>query len=327
MDHKHQNGRSVSSVWGSVSANNLVQIKVPKTECDSASVPETKISLELNSKADERMIGSSRVVCKTEAEYKANKLNRSEQCKLESFKYRVVKEKQLSQRQFLQMERTFRLKSAKLLNRIRDIEGVESSRSRPGSYTQPPTARSRYLPQRPSSLPPMGTSGETASSGDCTICSKIQQLIRIYEQEGNKMASTPRESTPQHSTCIFSDEQVRMFISMLETKYFKDVPRLNSKLKETGILNHLDQTVGGGHKMSREEVNLTMARRSVEMRIAEFCQDMDKFNKHHGVIPKKIKDAVEQIRLQNAIISSRPVEPTKHEQIRYEVKQTLNIKS
>lgn len=313
---------SASSVWGSASSH-VDADGQRRFSMDSLSVTrKTPVTLDITIKSghSQQLVGSREVVCKTHAEYKANKLNRNEQTKLENVKFRVVKEKELSERKFTQSEKSIRAKSAKIKGRIRTIQSssfAESQRPRSYAYekdakTRSPLLRSRSYPVTPSA--------DTPKNKPCEICEKIQNIIFTYESEGARAGVIDDEV--DHSMCVFSDVQVNTFIRMLEAKYFGKVPDLKDKIAESGTsFSPLEQD----GKKSREDINNAILRRNLELRIQHFCEELDNINREERNIPEEVKESVERWRIENAILLlAKP--PGRQELIINEVKRILNIK-
>ncbi|XP_045199068.2 uncharacterized protein LOC123553416 [Mercenaria mercenaria] len=318
--------RSTSSVWGSATSH--VHDLSRRFKFETLSEPGSRVSLEITSKSGQaaQITGSRDVVCKTPAEYKANKLNRNEQTKLENVTFRVVKEKEITRRKFTQSERMLRAKSAKIAERIQSLESSSYIADRPMSYAYEKRPPSEHFSKRAKSPSAARTSAKTnmkSNDGQCKVCELIQRVIQMYEKEGKRTGIL--EEYSDHSTCLFSDVQMRTFVHMLEAKYFSEIPDVNSKLRESGILSRFDRP-RNGPKLSREEINNNIAKKNVEMRIQQFCKEVDHYKKSHaGVrIPKEVQDNAEKIRLENAVLFLRQT-PAKHEQIRREVEEILGL--
>lgn len=310
-------------MWGSAVSH--AQDWDRRDSWDVASL-ESRVSLEIPSRSGQtaQITGSRDVVCKTRAEYTANKLNRNEQTKLESIRFRVCKEKEISQRKYTLSERLLRAKSAKLVNRIQSLESSSYAADRPMSQVHEKRPHGEHFSRRIKSYSAVKSIAETnyKLNGDgCRLCKRIQQIIQTYEQEGKRTGIL--EENTNHSTCLFSDIQVETFIHILEGKYFNAIPGLNSKLRDIGVMSHLDR-IGDGPKISREEINNKITMRNVELRIKQFCNDVDVYKRTHTIIPKEVQDAVERVRLENAVVIVRRT-PAKQEQIRKEVEELLHL--
>lgn len=299
---------SNSSVWGSA----MSHVHLGRR---TVSEPESRVSKVTVSQSGQNALitGSRDVVCKTPAEFKANKLNRNEQTKLESITVRVVKEQEIARRKFSQSERMLRAKSASIVKRIQTLES--------SSYVGDKRPKSEQISRHTQSSSAVQESGKT--NGRCTMCEKIQRVIQLYEKQG-KRAGILAE-TDDHSTCLFSDVQMKTFICMLEAKYFRDIPDISGKLRESGVLTRADRS-RNGNRMSREEINNCIAKKNVELRIQQFCKDLEVYKKTHSGtgIPKEVQDKSEKIRLENAVLTVRQI-PSKHEQIRREVEEILGL--
>ena len=273
-----------------------------------------------------QLVGDRSVVCETEAAHKANKLNRSEQCKLEHYKNRVKKEESTHQRQFRHIVKMMQARSDKLKTRINQIEeeyetNYTTRNWRPLSHQ--PRVQSRILTKRPRSQPVRSSSFENTETRQCAMCAQIQKIVRMYEQE--KHSTDVQQNTSEHSTCLFSDMQVRTFLQLLEAKHFQEVPNLATKLRETG--NSLGNITGNGKaiKLSRHEIENDFEKKSIENRIKGFLVKVDKFNKENGSIPETVKKSLEKIRYNNATLLKPS--PLKRLSLREEAELTLNIKT
>lgn len=301
--------RSTSSVWGSAYSHERFDRRFMS---DCSSVAESRISLNINSKSGSSalMAGSRDVICKTPAEHKANKLNRKEQTKLEHVTFRVVKEKEIAQRKFNQSERLLRAQSAKIVGRMKTLECSSKMTRRPMTYSYEKTMRGEQRLRQ--------TSG---GEERCEMCETIQKIISDYEEDSQTGSV---EENSYHTTCLFSDVQVRAFVHMLETSYFDETPKLSKRLRDCGIATPKLTGNGSGAKLSREELSISIARRKVEIRIKQFCGELEKYNKTHSFIPKEVQESVERTRLQNAIVIAR-CHQEKHDRIKQEVQEMLGL--
>ena len=315
---------STSSIWGS--ANSHLGSDGERRYTSMDSLPgngAAPVTLDITRKSGHsaQLVGSRGVVCKTQAEYKANKLNRNEQTKLENVQFRVVKEMELSQRKFTQSEKSIRAKSARLMGRIRNIERAsytEAGRPRSFAYEKDVSTK------QPKSEP--ANSEQVKKKGPCDICQKIQNIIFTYEHEGARVGVIDDET--DHSMCVFSDVQVNTFIRLLESKYFGKIPSLtNNKTtsRESGTsASRLDRQASKEALISREEINNVLAKKNIEHKIQQFCEELDKINKEERNIPEEVKESVERWRIENAILLSQKP-PSFHQQIINEVRRLLKI--
>lgn len=290
---------STSSVWGS--AHLHVHFDKRLT-WDGISEPESGVSLDIISKSGQtaQITGSRDVVCKTQAEYKANKLNRNEQTKLESIKFRVVKEREISQRKFQQSERILRLKSAQLADKIQKLESSSYIADKPMPLAYDKRPNSEPLSKWTKSMD--SKAGKVDEDDQCRVCERIQNIIQTYELEGKRTGIM--EENVHHATCMFSDTQVQTFVHMLENKYFNDLPELNGKLKDSGLLSCLGSKQIGP-RISRGEINNNIARRNVELRIQKFCKELEQYKKANRGIPAEVQESVERVRLANAVVKTK----------------------
>ncbi|KAL4233667.1 hypothetical protein ACF0H5_008349 [Mactra antiquata] len=302
--------RSTSSVWGSANSHERFDKRFLS---DDSSAIESYVSLELKSKSGPSALikGSRDVVCKTPAEFKANKLNRKEQTKLENVTFQFIKEKEIAQRKFNQSERMIRAKSAKIFSRMKTLESSTMVSSRPKSYSYENTMRGR----RAQTKSPDGESG-------CVMCETIQKIISEFEKYSGRRTEKETDSS-QHTTCLFSDVQVRAFVHVLETKYLSKSPELSNVFRDSGI-SSASKITKGGSKLSQEELSNSIARRKVELRIQKFCKDLERYNKEHTLIPKEVQESVERIRLQNAVVIAK-CHQDKHNKIKKEVEALLGL--
>lgn len=316
---------STSSVWGSANSHLDEDGRRRYMSMDSIPGENLSVSLDITAKSGHsaQLVGSRGVVCSTQAEFKANKLNRNEQTKLENVRFRVVKEKELSQRKFTQSEKSIRAKSAKLMGRMRKLESASFTEAdRPRSYAYEKDAKSRMSSSRPRSF--HGTPApETKKNQPCEICQKIQNIIFTYENEGARVGII--DDNADHSMCVFTDVQVNTFVRMLESKYLGKIPSASNAVRDSRVsASRQDQQSTKEAKRSREEINNTITKKNVEMKIQKFCEELDKINKEERSIPKEVKDSVERWRIENAILLlEKP--PTLHEQIVNEVRKIFNI--
>lgn len=295
-------GTSTCSIWGSVPSRRPRSSSTKGYQHDKRmSRSDSSIFRPLDVKTA-LLVGDRNVVCKSEAEFIANKLNRSEQCKLEQFKEAVKKETLIHQRQYRHKERMMLEKSAQLKSRIIQIEashgnGVTSSSRR--SFER--RVHSRTALNRPRSSPARTSLVENSENQQCALCAQIQKIINMYEQE--KRSVSDFQSKTEHSTCLFSDNQVKTFVELLEAKHFGEVPDLASKLRETG--NSLTNLYNGNERASRlsmRKMELSFEEKSVDNRIKDFCAELDKFNKDNNYIPDSVKVSLERTRHENAVL-------------------------
>jgi len=276
-------------------------------DVDTCSLPETHVTLEFPARGvhEAQLSGSQDVICTSPAEFKANKLNRSEQTKLENFSYRVTKEMELSKRRFIQYERSIRAKSAKIMDRIKKIEASSHEDVRPMTFTYGKTFVREPSSIRPHSYPAMKPVSQNHAQEKCVLCEKIQRIINMYESEGKRAGIL--NDTSDHSTCMFSDQQVREFLQMLEAKYLEEVPHLNRKLRDKGLLpKNKSSALTKGSKSSKEHVTNSIDQRNVEVKIKTFCVELDMYKKQNPSIPQQVRDLVERSRLENAVSTRRP---------------------
>ena len=320
-------GTSTCSIWGSVPSRRPKSSSTRSYQYDKRmSRSDSSIFRPLDVKTA-LLVGDRNVVCKTEAEFIANKLNRSEQCKLEQFKEAVKKETLIHQRQYRHKERVMLEKSARLKSRIIQIEsshgnGVSLSNRRP--LERQSRVLSRTSLNRPRSSPATTSLADNSENQQCALCAQIQKIINMYEQEKHSVGGF--QSKTDHSTCLFSDNQVKAFVELLEAKHFEEVPNLASKLRETG--NSLNNLYTGNERASRvsmRKMELSFEEKSVENRIKDFCVELDKFNKDNNYIPDSVKVSLERTRHENAVLFKPSL--FKRLSLRKEAETILNIKT
>lgn len=311
---------STSSVWGSALSH--VHDISRRFSFETLSESESRLSLEITSKSGQaaQIAGSRDVVCKTPAEYKANKLNRNEQTKLENVTFRVVKEKEITRRKFSQSERMLRAKSATITKRIQTLESSSTVAGRPRSYSYEKRPQDELFSRR---TKPQLSPDVKSEDKRCKMCERIQSIIQSYEKEGRRTGIL--DEAGNHSTCLFSDVQMKTFVHMLEAKYFSNIPDVKNKLRESGILSRLDRPKNGT-KFSREEINNNIAKKNVEKRVQQFCIELERYKdaKVGTRIPREIQDNAEKIRHENAVLCLRQT-PSKQDQIKQEVTEILGI--
>ncbi|KAH3739105.1 uncharacterized protein LOC127851901 [Dreissena polymorpha] len=277
------------------------------------------------------LTGTRDVVCKTAADYRANKMNRNEQSKLETVQNLVSREKDISQRRFQLNEKSMRVKSARLLDRMNAIKRSSRTQIRPATCTLETRRPSPGLAlTRPSSYPDTKMASDrrrTASSNTCAICESIQQIIDTYEKEGTRKrtgCARNRDVDSVHYTCMFSEAQVKSFIDVLETQCLDDCPNLTKKLRDSIDHARLSQHMAAGASREKMYVNNHLNHRTVESRVRQFCTEVDMYKKEGRCVPKEIQDAVEKARLQNACTSKQT---SKDSKIVREAKALFNIKN
>ncbi|XP_052812029.1 uncharacterized protein LOC128239438 [Mya arenaria] len=316
---------SLSGVLGTA-LSRLLQEAVPETDIDTRSLPETRVILETEPSIlqQAQLSGTRDVVCKTPAEYKANKLNRNEQIKLNSVHYRVTKEQELCKRRLLQNEKIMRAKSAKISERLRTIEksSFEDDLRSQLTYNRPLNG-GQTRSRRPHSYPETRSELTAARSTQCPLCEKIQNIIMMYECEGKH--SGVLNGARGHSVCMFSDDQARAFLEILE-KNIEKVPPLNPKLRASGLLERSEPLEAWNDTPKpRLRTPVDVTKRNVNFRINQFCADLDARRKGGEGIPREVQDAVERVRLQNA--STRRKTAPKHSPIVQEAMKILQLQT
>ncbi|XP_071113020.1 uncharacterized protein [Haliotis cracherodii] len=137
-------------------------------------------------------------------EYKAHRLNRTEQCKLESARTLIHREKTL-------YEKDFQLRVQKLKTRQQEMKrdvDVGSDDERKEFKTLPDSAR-------PSSLRFRGCkSARLPKSEECSLCDRITDIVLKYEAE-KRPKNTARYATS--TNLCQSDSHVRQFLESIET--------------------------------------------------------------------------------------------------------------
>ena len=252
-----------------------------------------------------RLAGNNRAVCKTDAEYKANKLNRTEEVKLQNFKYRVAKAQEIQCRQFKQTENVLRVRSARLATKIKKSEDnwISKQRSLPSGVRLLQKRSDEYL------------------NAKCRTCAHLQTIIEMYEREGCQRGIF--QNFKVHSMCVFSNPQIKTFLKMLEAKYLEEVPGLKVKLRDSDVTSVFIQA-DDEPKISKSQVDGKLALKDVELRIRQFCVDLEHFNKNRGAVPKDIRESIEKVRISNAVVK-KPMVGSNGLNIKEEVQRLLKL--
>lgn len=237
----------------------------------------------------------------SDSEGKAQKQNRTEELRLQSYRKLVQKEQELNQKKHLNTFRMFRTRSAKLFGVTEDSwsEKMEGKRKR-RPKTCPEYFNKSTGPRKSNTT----DSYENSKIVDCEKCSDMQDLIATYEKETEKCREQPETNTgnmaPSETSssnktmCVFSDRQLKTFIRLLETEYFKEYPSLGKELNNKMFRENTEYRTGS--YVSNAD--------SLQKKVKDFCKRQQEFNKIHSV-PKSIIIGLEEIRIQEAMGSGK----------------------
>lgn len=282
-----------SSTWGSSESQKK------KRFVDFSSEDSLAVSFEDQSNDSVR---SKKVVyySTSDSEGKAQKQNRTEELRLQNYRKLVQKEQELYRKKQLNTFRMFRARSAKLFGVTEDSwsEKMEGKRKiRP--KTCPEYSKSIGSTKSKTTNP-----CENSKTVNCEKCSDIQDIITNYERESEKCHEKPEDhpggmapsenSTNSKTTCVFSDRQLKTFIRLLETEYFKEYPTLSNELNNKMFRENTDYR--SGSFVSNAD--------SLQKKVKDFCKRQQEFNKIHSV-PKSIIIGLEEIRIQEAATGTK----------------------
>ncbi|XP_069136238.1 uncharacterized protein [Argopecten irradians] len=284
----------------------------------SAMTTETGISLD--GYPANNCIGYKKQLCQTDSEHKAQKLNRSEECKLESYKSRVHKEQKIREKQWSQSTHSFRTKSARMFERStpksnsgKDVSTVRSKKQRPQSSP----AYVSFLQQRPKDIREhCATEDRRRKERTCSTCEYMKRLIQMYEDHIGELESDTGVKD-NHSRFSFSDRQVKTFMHLLETEYCSEIPKMRELLHNGGL--RLDQATSDNNAYRCAEHD-----NGIQNRIRQFCSSQETFNKEHP-LPEYIKKGMENVRIAQAILEKRQHVENRRTMIVKEARQKLGI--
>jgi len=252
------------------------------------------VSLDIN--PQKSYSGLRKQLCQSDNEYKAQKLNKTEETKLQTLKAKVSKEQVLFEKEFTKTAHLFRVQSAKYL---REPYDKVSNQSLTETDYANRMANGRI---RPNSSPVYSSrfqQGFRKSEKDCRTCKNIQNVIGEYE----RLSSTndvDHGGHVHHTRYLFSDRQMRTFINILETSYCADIPEMTEILhKKFHSLEDVDRVITQG-----TNGNTGKNEPAVQNRIRKFCKSQEVFNKQHP-LPENIKLGLEQTRMAQAVATRR----------------------
>ena len=290
-------------------------------------------SLGLDVTTAAKLVGDRNVWCETEAESMAIRSNRSEQHKLETYKTLVMKEIQIHEHQYQQKEKLMHRKSAQLKLRINQIEDEYINDFKSGKPGIP-----EYANDVRSGKPGIPSSGKllkrrrfseanidqvrNKANQRCNMCAQIERVISLYEKE--KHPTGEHQDDVEHSTCLFSDVQMKAFLHLLETEHFQDVTNIASRLNYIRSASTFTTGSRNSSKLAKHHVGQNFGANAIEKRVKEFCLGLDTFNKATNCIPDSVKVTLEKTRHEDAVLlKALPLEPLS---LREEVEMLFNIR-
>ncbi|XP_033740275.1 uncharacterized protein LOC117327422 [Pecten maximus] len=284
------------------------------------SVMTTETGISLDGYPANNCIGYKKQLCQTESEFKAQKLNRTEECKLESYKSRVQKEQRIREKQWMQSTHSFRAKSARVFDRstpksnpVKDVTSGKPKKQRPKSSP----AYVSFLQHRPRDL----KEEEEAESRrrrerTCSTCEYMKKLIQMYEDHIGELECEDGV-TDEYSRYSFSDRQVKTFMHLLETEYCSEIPQMKEIFHNGGI--EMDKPTSGS-----SAYRCATHDNGIQNRIRRFCSSQDSFNKKHP-LPEYIKKGLENVRIAEAMLAKRQHIDNRRAMIVQEARRKLGI--
>lgn len=296
-----------------------MELNVVGTQCSPKSVSTiaTDAAISLDGFPANNINGNTTYLCRSEGEFKAQKLNRTEECKLEIYKSRVHREKKLLEKQWSQSAHSFRVKSARVLDRSRPITAC--LQEIPGGLTRK---------ERPYSSP-MFISSFRQRQNDakfhgvlryrrektCITCQCMRDVVQLYDDHIHGSDSDDGDDdADDHGRYMFSDTQVKTFMNLLETEYCYDFPDMRDIMHNDGLVDRYTTRINSGGLWNS----------GIQNRINRFCRSQDSFNKKHP-LPTNIKDGLESVRIAQAILSKRQHLNSRKAKIIREAKRKLGI--
>ena len=248
-----------------------------------------------------KMAGDRNVWCETETELMAVKLNRSEQYKLKTYNTMVMKEMNICKHRYQQQEKQMRKKSAQLKSRIKQIENEHSNDT---SFFKPLNHRpEKLLKRRRSSDSEADIYQVRNANHPCDMCTQIQTIISSYEQENYH--SSESKKALEHSTCLFSDVQLKSFINLIEPEHFRSVPNVAAKLTHNRSASTLIRRSKSSSNIAKHPQGHIDAN-VIEKRVKDFCVEIETFNKANNTIPDSVRIALEKTRHEDAVLLKVP---------------------
>lgn len=232
----------------------------------------------------------------TENETKARKLNKTEESRLETLRSHFEKQKSMYEKQYKQHERRFRIRSARVIpdSNLVDSDIVRGNRVctlRPKSL--PVHLPSHDIEQRKSVVNKQQSAQERCKSEKvCTTCVRMQKIIKQFEKE---MKFNFDVENTHHTICLFTDKQMKNFISLIEAKYCTDLP---------GVAEMLHNTKSTGTEHQNGSCSTIKPKSGIQARIKDFCKKQEEFNKKHPV-SRTVKSYVDHERIKQAQLATR----------------------
>ena len=249
-----------------------------------------------------KMAGDRNVWCETEAELMAVKLNRSEQYKLKTYNTLVMKEMNICKHRFQQQEKELRKKSAQLKSRMKQIENEHSNDM---SFFKPLNHRpEKLLKRRRSSDSEADIYQVRNANHHCDMCSQIQTIISSYEEEN--YPSSERKKALEHSTCLFSDVQLKSFINLMESEHFRSVPNVAARLTHNQSASTLISRSKSSSNTAKHPHERIVDVSAIAKRVKDFCVETETFNKANNTIPDSVRVALEKTRHEDAVLLKAP---------------------
>ena len=264
-----------------------------------------------------KLAGDRNVWCETKTELIAIKLNRSEQHKLKTYSTLVMKEMTICERRYQQNQKLMRRKSAQLKSRIKQIEDEYSADAR---FGKPVNASAGKLLRRRRFSDSEANTDHVNGSKRCAMCAKIQNIIDLYEKEN--YPSGKDENALEHSTCLFSDVQMKSFIRLLDAEHFQDVPIVASRLNITRSASTLISGSRSSSNIVKHPVERHVDVNAIDKRVKDFCLGLETFNKATNCIPDSVKVSLEKTRHEDAVLLRAP--PPKPLSLRKDVELLFN---
>ncbi|XP_021365149.1 uncharacterized protein LOC110457956 [Mizuhopecten yessoensis] len=286
------------------------------------SIMTTDTGISLDGYPANNCIGYKTQLCQTESEFKAQKLNRTEECKLENYKSRVQREQRSREKQWTQSTHSFRAKSARVFDRLTP----KSNPARDVAYEKPKNQRPKSSPayvsffqKRPKDPKEEGEDeARRRRERTCSTCEYMKKLIQMYEDHIGELESEDGAPYPgDHSRYSFSDRQVKTFMHLLETEYCSEIPKMRELLHSGGTDGDKSTTASNGFLCSAHD-------NGIQSRISRFCRSQESFNKKHP-LPEYIKKGLENVRISQAMLAKQQHVENRRAIIIQEARRKLGI--
>ena len=278
----------------------------------------------------------NRYLYQSDGEYKAYKMNRKEDTKLNEFVAHVDKERCLAEKRHSLTDKTFRAKSAHILGARLNEESDRTHNSQKPDNDNKTHVRNKeehrdttmkksekILKKRPLSSPAYAirktdfvtnvdyqtiqhNAGRRTLSA-CNTCKHMEHIVGVYQKHSSLNAIS--EGQPPLPTkrvrYTFTDRQVKTFLNLLEMDYCSDLPEV------TAAIHQRQKTPIATKNTDKRTLSDKREKQSIEHRIKLFCEDQDTFNKEHPLLDK-VKTGVEQKRFADAIQAVRYSKRRRH---------------